>query len=138
MSLTNSEPYVNGSLISGDLKRIKVDTLRTTDECAQVMTSLDEIIGNIQDQLDQAAMHFNETGEASDSVWVLAARRALKGAKTTRAAVQERRGALSRAAKQRNTLRWECKFVNAARILLDAPTFKKIMDLAHVGEGEPE
>lgn len=104
------------------------DELHSADECFDAMQRMDFICGDIQGQLDAACADYNETGTPSDSDWLLRTQAALRLAKRRRKAVQERRGQISRAEKQKAQVTNDALFSTVARRILPPEVFKQICD----------
>lgn len=125
MAITSIDPAE-----APDWRLITPEDFTTPEECARAMSQIDEIIGAIDTQLRKAAADFNEEGIRADAGWMIAAQHALKKFKIKRQAVQDRKGALSRAIRQAGHVShpntWPQRFVDAAREMLDPETFERI------------
>lgn len=113
-----------------DIKHVQPHTLGSVEECAYVMHRLDLAIGDIENQLDHAKANAAKFGEYSESDWFVNTKRALKGAKTTRSAVQERKGELSRRINRAFQRELSQRFIDVARTELPPDQFRVLMDRA--------
>jgi len=117
--------YATKYAIAG-LKHIDPFSITDPDECDWLMFALDNTIANITDQLDQEHAASMAEGSKIDWEWATSAKRALRGTKATRAAIQNRKGVLTREKKARSSMTMERAFVDLARKSLPAETFQEL------------
>lgn len=111
-------------------KHLSVSDIASEDDCVSLMFDLDEDISAMTMQIDTAKGAAIQHGEYSDYEWFTAVNNAMRSAKRTRQAVQERKGQLSRLKKDRHRARIETRFIDIARRVLPQETFVSIMEEA--------
>lgn len=101
------------------------------DELHSMRSALEEDMRQIRAQLEMAAARYNETGQASNSTWVVRARSALraKGAQSQRVQVE-----LGRRRRTRGK-EYATHFIDAAREILPEGVYSMIQNEARKRSG---